>query len=86
MSEWISVKDRLPELYDTWVDWDGHYYSNRCLVTFLGAADHKPYTADETAIYCDDGEWYWDAETEGKATVQITAWQPLPEPYKGDKE
>lgn len=69
-NNWIPVSSGvLPEEY---VD---------VQVTYIGYEDHIPY-CDEFA-YISKGKWYWSSDcTESK--VQITAWKPNCEPYKGD--
>lgn len=77
MSEWISVKDRLPEA-DTPV-----------LVTYLGYMDGIARTDGIGIIRW--GVWYWyeseDDDNDDEIIVRITHWQPLPEPpEKEEKE
>lgn len=86
---WIPVSERLPEnLQEVNVTWVNHnpesYYA------FL---KDKPFTA--TAVFY-GGNWYWytaqvidylgeygECDTELiDRDIEITAWQPLPEPYK----
>ena len=86
---WIPCKERLPENNDpvnvTWVNHNPEVY-------YMDIKD-KPFTA--TAHY-HNGHWYWYSSVTqdyldeyGVWTpdlvdkdVEITAWQPLPEPYK----
>ena len=90
--QWIPVSKRLPEdLSEVNVTWVNHnpepYYE---------FTKDKPFTA--TAVYY-KGEWYWYSATcvdylgeygrcdwnkIGEA-IEITAWMPLPEPYKPNK-
>ena len=93
---WIDVKDQMPEsLQSVIVTWKNHepepYYSD---------IKHKPFVG--VAIYYRDKWWWWSAYTEdvlaeyGRSNedevddaIEITAWMPLPEPYKdmrGDTE
>ena len=90
---WIPVTERLPENNDpvnvTWVNHNPEVY-------YMGIKD-KPFTA--TAHY-HRGHWYWyssvtqdNLDEYGTWTpdlvdkdVEITAWQPLPEPFKGVTE
>lgn len=88
---WIPVSERLPESTDpvniTWVNHKpSPYYKD---------IKDKPFTA--TGCYC-DGKWYWysavcqayldeyrysenDYMDNG---IEVIAWMPLPEPYKGE--
>ena len=88
---WIPCSERLPddlaEVNVTWVNHDPEPY--------YGFAKNKPFTA--SAVYY-EGKWYWYssvcADVLGEYgrndvdavddTIEITAWQPLPEPYKGE--
>lgn len=90
---WIPCKERLPKNNDpvnvTWVNHNPEVY-------YMDIKD-KPFTA--TAHY-HNGHWYWYSSVTqdyldeyGEWTpdlvdkdVEITAWQPLPEPYKGEAE
>ena len=70
MSEWISVKDRLPEA------------DKPVLVTYLGYMDGIARTDGIGIIRW--GVWYWyeseDDDNDDEIIVRITHWQPLPEP------
>ena len=86
---WIPCKERLPKNNDpvnvTWVNHNPEIY-------YMDIKD-KPFTA--TAHY-HNGHWYWySSVTQDNLNeygvwtpdlvdkdVEITAWQPLPEPYK----
>ena len=90
---WIPVTERLPENNDpvnvTWVNHNPEVY-------YMDIKD-KPFTA--TAHY-HRGHWYWyssvtqdNLDEYGTWTpdlvdkdVEITAWMPLPEPFKGVTE
>ena len=73
MSEWISVKKKLPEP-DVPV-----------LVTYIGYTDKKPYS-DGVAKWSLElngynGGWVWTLD-ESEVTVEITHWLPIPKPPK----
>lgn len=89
VGEWISCSERLPdELVAVNVTW-----VNRCPENYYMHIKDKPFT--DTAIL-HDGEWrWWDStiidylkEYGGcigeiiDESIDILAWQPLPEPYK----
>lgn len=70
--DWISVDERLPE-------------PDKCvLVSYRSFMvwDKEVYS-DQIAIIREDG-WHWWDELETKVENEIIAWQPLPEPYKGE--
>ena len=91
--KWIPVSERLPdELVAVNVTW-----INRCPQNYYMHIKDKPFT-DAAVLY--RGKWYWwDAtiidylseygirisEAIDKS-IDILAWQPLPEPYKGGKD
>ena len=69
---WIPVKEMLPE--------------DECpvLVTYLGFHDHKPRANMLAYIDRDLGWCWWDDDIPGgvPCSVEITHWQPMPEPPK----
>ena len=76
MSEWISVKDRLPDEDEL-----------RVLVVANGRInDVILQGAYELAEYLGNGVWILDntliAETQD---FEVTHWMPLPEPPKGEE-
>ena len=72
-SEWIPVSDRTPvdPGESVLITVNGTYKN----ITFEDAIMMAVYDKDEGWII--DGYEYW-------RTAQVTAWQPLPEPYKGE--
>lgn len=90
---WIPVSERLPKNLEpvniTWVNHNPESY-------YADTKD-KPFTA--TGVYF-NGQWYWwstlctDILAEYSHNyndiidddIEITAWQPLPEPYKAESE
>ena len=65
MTEWISVKDRLPELDAPILAWVSTYYQNR--------------GGFEIAMrWAQDGKWWTLRACELRNSV--THWMPLPEP------
>jgi hypothetical protein len=66
MSEWISVKDRLPEPETLVLSWDGKYIQIEYFGFFFGF-EFGPATNDP--VFTNKG-------------YKITHWMPLPEPPK----
>ena len=91
VGEWILCSERLPEdlvaVNVTWI--------NRCPENYYMQIKDKPFT-DTAVLY--QGKWYWWDSTiidylsecgiciSGlvNKSIDILAWQPLPEPYKGE--
>lgn len=91
VGEWIPVSERLPkELVAVNVTW-----INRCPENYYMHIKDKPFT-DTAVLY--QGEWYWWDSTiidylsecgtciSGvvNKSIDILAWMPLPEPWKGE--
>lgn len=71
MSEWISVKERLPE-NETYV-----------LVT-IGIPGRQPHARSG---WYQDGFFHNDNGDVWRATdIEVKAWMPLPEPYNAESE
>lgn len=72
MSEWISVKDRLPEddrevlAYYGFDNGDGY-----CGIRFPGVLTYLAF----------DTQPHWQHESSG---LRVTHWMPLPEPPEGE--
>lgn len=72
-SEWIPVSEGLPE------------GENEVLVTVSGKLNNITFdNAIEIGFYCEIDGWIINGYLDW-ATPQVTAWQPLPEPYKENK-
>lgn len=90
---WIPVTESLPETTDpvniTWI--------NHKPVWYYEHIKDKPFVA--TGHYC-NGRWYWFSEVcqdylneygncemdRIDSAIEVIAWLPLPEPYKGGEE
>jgi len=74
MSEWISVKDQLPPLPETWRE------NNRWLASDGRTVREMRYAQHATAKTEKGRKPRWE-ETDGRlAWIEVTHWQPLPAP------
>jgi len=79
MSEWISVKESLPD----------DVYGMRCIV-YVGCSHFahnclaynypNPCRSVNTAYYNGDGRWEYDGKNKIEGDIFVTHWMPLPEP------
>lgn len=89
---WIPCSERLPEeLEEVNVTWVNHKPE-----PYYDFVKDKPFTA--SAVYY-KGDWYWYSSVctdllaergenefdKMDDAIEITAWMPLPEPYKGEQ-
>lgn len=89
--KWIPVSERLPNDLETVnITWINH-----CPEPYYKEIKDKPFTA--TGVYF-NGQWYWwstlctDILAEYShnfddvidSSIEVIAWQPLPEPYHGE--
>lgn len=71
VGEWIPVEERLPEEQ---TDYKGIKRSSYHLVTVI--AYGKPKISIDYTV---NGIWHLE---EGNTVLKVSAWKPLPEPYK----
>ena len=75
--EWIPVKERLPE-EDHWLGGSGKQFSDEVLISITNREDADAWSDISQTI---DGEW----GLELPRYCKITAWKPLPEPYREEE-
>ena len=72
VGEWVPVSERLPE------------GENEVLITVNGKLNNIIFdNAIEKGFYNEDDGWIVDGYLDW-ITPEVTAWQPLPESYKGE--
>ncbi|UNK04755.1 DUF551 domain-containing protein [Psychrobacter raelei] len=74
MNNWISVKDRLPDMHKrVLIKGDATYVAGRAP------------TSNQNDDWGIKGDWYWSIVSDFWIDAHmITHWQPLPEPPRGD--
>ena len=77
MVEWIPVSERLPE-EDHWLGGSGKQFSDNVLISITNHEDEDAWSDISQTI---DGEWRFELPRHCK----ITAWMPLPEPYRAER-
>lgn len=83
LTGWIPVSERMPEAAELESCGDE---VTPVLITYLGYYDREPHEGG-LVIWCEDNTWRWHDETLDVSMmdvvkVEITAWMPLPEPYR----
>ena len=73
---WIPVTERLPETTDA------------VLTTYIVNGDRSRRYVEESSYYGNDESWGspWDEYRIAGTRIEVIAWMPLPEPYKGVTE
>ena len=73
---WIPCSERLPETTDA------------VLTTYIVNGDRSRRYVEESSYYGDDGSWSspWDEYRDVGTSIEVIAWMPMPEPYKGVTE
>ena len=73
VARWIPVSERLPEEIDK-------YYLVTCRSVFCG--EFEQFTTVSYFSTFSNGDKSWEIEEEHGNNWMVTAWQPLPKPYK----
>lgn len=70
---WIPVTERLPETSDA------------VLTTYIVNGDRSRRYVEESSYYGNDESWSspWDEYRIAGTRIEVIAWMPLPEPFKG---
>ena len=72
-TKWIPCSERLPETSDA------------VLTTYIVNGDRSRKYVEESSYYGNDESWSspWDEYRIAGTRIEVIAWMPLPEPYKG---
>ena len=73
VGEWIPVEERLPNEEEFEKNYCRNHWGAEFIVMIKGA--NRP-----TSLYYKEGVWFDDDNND----YDVIAWQPLPEPFKGD--
>ena len=91
MSEWISVKDRLPENGQRCLIWDKncHVSWNHIIIHIYAAnfekGEHRPngpWRTCDTGFSNNESPWCWQDGPNKWFSQDVTHWMPLPLPPK----
>ena len=78
VSHWIPVTERLPETDD------------EVLTTYIVNGDMENRYTETSSYYFDGFSGYWSSPWDkyriAGTRIEVIAWMPLPEPYKGVTE
>ena len=77
-THWIPCSERLPE-EDHWLGGSGRQFSDEVLVSVVNYDDEDTWVYISQTI---DGKWALELPRH----CEITAWRPLPEPYRGGEK
>lgn len=82
--QWIPVSERLPETHKTGNSISGIFMQSKPVLVY-GVPEYERDYGFHVVVYCDDlnGVTYWSTELDAVTINKVTAWMPLPEPYKG---
>lgn len=87
VSRWIPVSERLPEEYGEYmITWTTSHSMVNGKYGFLGIAEYElsgEYDHENNRF---KGEWLLEDYIKNYPDVKVTAWMPLPEPYKAESE
>ena len=73
VGEWIPCSERLPELYEAW----SCMKQSECVLVAVKWWDGD--ITENVGWYNENGSWSVESNN-----CKVIAWQPLPEPYKGE--
>ncbi len=79
--QWIPCSERLPETHKAGDSVIGIFMQSKPVLVY-GVPEYESEYSFNVVTYCDDldGITYWS--TDAVTINKVTAWMPLPEPYK----
>lgn len=82
---WIPCSERLPEVHESGNSFSGLFMQSKPVLVY-GVPEYEENAGFHVVTYCDDldGNTYWSTELDAVTINGVTAWMPLPEPYKGE--
>lgn len=84
---WIPVSERLPEEYGEYmITWTTSHSLVNGEYGFLGIAEYESSGEYDYENNEFKGEWLLEDYIKNYPNVKVTAWMPLPEPYKAESE
>ena len=80
---WVPCGERLPETHKAGNSVSGIFMQSKPVLVY-GVPEYESEYSFNVVTYCDDmnGITYWSTEMYAVTINEVTAWMPLPEPYK----
>ena len=84
---WIPCSERLPETHKAGNSFSGIFMESKPVLVY-GVPEYESEYSFNVVTYCDDlnGKTYWSTEMDAVTINEVTAWMPLPEPWKRGTE
>lgn len=84
LPKWIPCSERLPETHKAGNSVFGIFMESKPVLVY-GVPEYESEYSFNVVTYCDDlnGNTYWSTEMDAVTINEVTAWMPLPEPFKG---
>ena len=85
--KWIPCSERLPETHKAGNSFSGIFMESKPVLVY-GVPEYESEYSFNVVTYCDDlnGKTYWSTEMDAVTINEVTAWMPLPEPWKRGTE
>ena len=86
-NNWIPCSERLPETHKAGDSFSGIFMQSKPVLVY-GVPEYESEYSFNVVTYCDDlnGITYWSTEMDAVTINEVTAWMPLPAPYKEDEK